>query len=202
MEQLLEKIKKDIENLKINSFYEKEIPTNCNFLAVKEGIYHLNNGKIIKREGIMKKVGTGDAVCVFAVTSDQKIIIVIQPRVSLPTQSKVNIEIPAGYKEMGEDSILAGLRELEEETGYTTNDIIFVDSYYTSLGFSSERIDLLLALNCQKVADQHLDSDEFIFCEIVSLEEFEYLLNHQYILDANARIGYYKYLEYLMKEGY
>ena len=79
---------------------------------------------------------------------------------------------------------------------------MLVDSYYTSLGFSGEKIDLLLALNCTKVGEQKLDSDEFVIYRTVSLEEFEYLLNNNYIMDANARIGYYRYLEYLMKEGY
>ena len=104
--------------------------------------------------------------------------------------------------EKNESSVEAALRELEEETGYTSNEVMLVDSYYTSLGFSGDRIDLLLTLNCTKVGDQKLDSDEFVIYRTVSLEEFEYLLNNNYIMDANARIGYYRYLEYLMKEGY
>lgn len=202
MEEILIKIKQDIEELKVLDWKEKPISSNSNFIALKNGEYQLANGQTIERESATKKIGTGDAVCIFAVTIDKKILIVIQPRVPLPTPSKVNIELPAGYMEEGEDAVVAGRRELEEETGYTSNDIILVDSYYTSLGFSGERIDLVMAFDCIKIGEQHLDPDEFVRYEVVTLEEFEYLLNQNFIMDANARIGYYRYLEYLMKEGY
>ena len=107
-----------------------------------------------------------------------------------------------GKVEFMEKLVDAAKRELEEETGYSSNDIMLVDSYYTSLGFSGERIDLVLALDCFKIGEQHLDKDEFVRYEVVTLEEFEYLLSQSFIMDANARIGYYRYLEYLMKEGY
>ena len=202
MEEVIQKIKKDIDNIKVIDYKEEKLSSNTYFLGVKTGEFKLNNGKSIIREGVFKREGDGNAVCIFAVTRDKKILIVIQPRAALPTDTKINIELPAGYMELNEDSIESGLRELEEETGYTSNDVTLVDSYYTSLGFSGERIDLLLALDCYKVGEQKLDKDEFVYFEEVNLEEFEYLLNNNYIMDANARIGYYRYLEYLMKEGY
>lgn len=202
MDKLLKKINDDIDKLKVIDYQEEKITTDTNFINLKRGQYHLNNGKSITREGIIKKSGTGNAVCIFAVTTDKKILIVIQPRVPLPTTTKINIELPAGYIDSNESTIEAGLRELIEETGYTSDNITLVDNYYTSLGCSGERLDLLLALDCYKVSEQQLDQDEFIIYELVSLQEFEYLLNNSYIMDSNARIGYYRYLEYLMKEGY
>lgn len=202
MEKFLDKIKQDIDQLKVVCYEEKKLKSDCQFLSLKEGFYQLNNGETIRREIVSTSVLDGSAVCIFAVTVNKKILLVIQPRVTLPTKEKVNIELPAGYMEKGESAVMAGVRELEEETGYTTNDITLVDSYYTSLGASGERIDLLLALDCYKVGEQHLDKDEFVLYEEVTLEEFELLLNSNCIMDANARIGYYRYLEYLMKEGY
>lgn len=202
MEEILEKIKKDIDEVKVIDRREENILADSSFIGLKKGYYKLSNGHEIMRESAFKREGVGDAVCIFAVTTDKKILIVVQPRVLLPTNSCVNIELPAGYMEEGESSEEAGRRELEEETGYTSNDIILVDSYYTSLGFSGERIDLVLALDCVKIGEQHLDKDEFVCYEAIKLEEFEYLMNQNFIMDANARIGYYRYLEYLMKEGY
>lgn len=201
MDEIIHKIEADVEDVKVVHFVEEDISSQSHFVSLKKGTYTLNNGQKINRETVYKRDGNERAVCIFAVTTDKKILLVIQPRVSLPTVNKVNIELPAGYVEKGETSMLAGIRELEEETGYTTNDIILVDSYYTSLGCSGERIDLLLAFDCVQVGEQHLDQDEFVHYELVTLEEFEYLLNQFYIMDANARIGYYRYLEYLMKEG-
>lgn len=200
MEDLLSKIKKDIEELKVVYYQEEKIASNSEFVDLKRGYYQLNNGHTINRESIFKKNGSGNAVCIFAVTIDKKILIVVQPRASLPTESRVNVELPAGYTEMGEDAVLSGKRELEEETGYSSDNMMVVDSYYTSPGVSGERIDLVLAIDCVKIGEQHLDKDEFICYEEVTLEEFKYLLSQKFIVDANARIGYYKYMEYL-KEG-
>lgn len=198
---IIDKINQDIEEIKVISGKEEVLTSFSEFVSLKKGVYNLNNGQSIYRESIIKKIGAGNAVCILAVTTEKKILIVINPRVVLPNETKASIEIPAGYIEDLEDVYQAGLRELLEETGYTTNEIIELDSYYPSLGFSGERTTLLLALNCVKVSELKLDDDEVLCCEEVTLEEFEFLLNASYIMDANARIGYYRYLEYLMKEG-
>ena len=199
MEKFLEKINQDIENLRVVQYEEHELKSDCQFLSLKEGFYQLNNDEVIRRESVVS--GNGNAVCIFAVTKDKKILVVIQPRVTLPTKEKVNIELPAGYVEEGENTVQAGMRELEEETGYASDNVILMDSYYTSIGASGERIDLLLALDCVKVGRQHLDKDEFVLYEVVTLEEFKLLLDSNYIMDVNARLGYYFYLNHLMKEG-
>ena len=201
MNEILNKIIEDINKIKVIDVKEEKIDTNTNFIAIKRGSYLLNNGHTIIREGLTKKEGSGETVCIFATTADKKILIVIQPRASLETKTKVNIELPAGYLEKGENIEEAGARELTEETGYTSNNIIILDTYYPALGCSGEKMNLLLALDCYKISEQKLDSDEFVYYEEVTIEEFEYLLNNGYIKDANARIGYYRYLEYLMKEG-
>lgn len=195
----IERIEKAIDSLKVIDYHEEVMKSDSKFITMKNGHYSLNNGKTIDRESVVKNVGSGDAACIFAVTIDKKILLVINPRVVLPTDTKVSIEIPAGYIESDEDSIIAARRELEEETGYTAHNIKKIDSYYPALGISGERIDLYLALDCEKTSSQHLDSDEFLICESVTLEEFEYLLEHQYIIDANARIGYYRYLDCVKK---
>ena len=190
----------DIEN-KINSLrvvdFNIETLASGNFIELKKGVYKLQNNESIVRETVVKKAGTGNAVAMFAVDCDNKILLVIQPRVSLNTSDKVNIELPAGYIEIGEDFIEAGSRELLEETGYVSDDIIIADHYYPSLGASGERITLLLMLNCKKIKDVSLDNDEYLFNVSVTLDEFRCLLDNDYLKDVNARIGYYRYLEYL-----
>ena len=194
-----EKIEEDIDRLRVVHSDEHSIFCDSKFVRLVNGVYSLNNGKVINRESVIKNFGTGNATSIFAVTDEGKILLVVLPRVALPTDTKVNIELPAGYIEEGEESIDAAKRELEEETGYVTNKIFQVDSYYPSLGVSGERIDLYLALDCVKSTYQHLDLDEFLVCECVTKEEFEYLLNHSYLMGIDARIGYYHYLEYLKK---
>ena len=125
----LSDIKSKIDELKVISFSEKAYDIDSNFIELRKGVYELNNNKTIEREIVVKKAGVGNASAIFAVTDDNKILLVIQPRVSLNTKDKINVELPAGYIEKGEDAMMSGIRELEEETGYTTDKIIVADEY-------------------------------------------------------------------------
>ena len=197
----LEYINKLIDKLKVIDYEENDIESNTTFLRLKEGNYKLNNGKTIRREGVTRRVGSVDAVAMFAITTDKKILLVIQPRVALPTETKVDIEIPAGYIEVDEDILDAAKRELVEETGYTPMELINIDSYYPSLGYSGEKINIVLAIGCEKTQEQDLDKDEFISYIKVTIDEFKYLLEEGYILDATARLAYYRTLEYLSNKS-
>ncbi len=197
--EFLEDVNNKINELKVND-YDFEVLLSTNFVELRRGRYKLNNGETIVRETAVKKVGVGDAVAVFAVDDNGKVILVVQPRVALPTSDKINVELPAGYIEDDEEIKVAAMRELEEETGYVPKEVVVVDSYYPSISGSGEKITLVLALNCKKEKELHLDSDEFLHNIVVTMDEFKYLMDNSYIKDANARIGYYKYLEYIRGE--
>ena len=193
----LQQIKELINNLRTINYDIKDIKTNSTFIKLKEGYYKLANGNTIRREYVFKKNGTANAVAMFAITNNKEILLVIQPRTALPTKNKVDIEIPAGYIEKDEEIIKAAERELLEETGYKAEDYICIDEYYPSLGYSGEKISIILATKCHKVQEQSLDQDEFINYIKVTFDEFKYLLDNGYILDATARLAYYKTIEYL-----
>src|SRR3982751_3314867 len=57
-----------------------------------------------------------DWVNVVALTPDDRLVLVRQFRYGV---NEFSLEIPGGVMEAGEDPIVAGLRELREETGYT-----------------------------------------------------------------------------------
>lgn len=57
--------------------------------------------------------------------------------------------------------ITCAKRELEEETGYVTDDLEFLISIRTTVAFCNELIDVFVAKNLKKTA-QHLDEDESI----------------------------------------
>lgn len=190
-------INKLIDEIKVIDSKENEIDSETTFLKLKEGNYRLSNGEVIRREGVVRRVGSVDAVAMFAITKNKEILLVIQPRVALPTETKVDIEIPAGYIEIEEEILDAARRELLEETGYEAMEYINIDSYYPSLGYSGEKINIVLAIGCEKIQEQDLDKDEFVSYIKVSIDEFKYLLDNGYILDATARLAYYRTLEYL-----
>jgi len=61
-----------------------------------------------------------DAVIVFAITEDQRIILINQNRIA---RGGITLECPAGSIEPGETPREAALRELREETGFEAGEI-------------------------------------------------------------------------------
>lgn len=193
----INKIRSLIDSLAVVNRDEQRLDIDTSFLEVKIGNYRLNNGEVIRRESVVKRYGCADTVAVFAIDKSGDILLVIQPRVLLPTNSSVDIEIPAGYIENDENIIEAAKRELKEETGYYSDNVVLLDNYYSSLGYSGEKMYITLALDCEKIGTQELDSDEYIHFIKVSIDEFKYLVENEYIVDAASKFAYYKMFEYL-----
>lgn len=83
----------------------------------------------------------GGAVVV-PIKDDGKIVMVKQFR--YPIQ-KVLLELPAGKLEKGEDPFVCAARELEEETGYKSKNIVKLGAIYTTPGFCTEVLHIYLA---------------------------------------------------------
>ena len=125
------------------------------------------------------------AVCVLAVTAENKIVLVKQYRKAI---EKISYEIPAGKLEIGEntDPEAAALRELEEEVAYTGKLSLLYD-FYSTIGFCNERLRLYLASDLAKVENPRpQDEDETIELLEVSLEEAKALIQSGHICDAKT----------------
>jgi len=83
----------------------------------------------------------GGAVVV-PVFDDMTVLLVQQLR--YPLERHI-VELPAGKLSPGEDPLLAARRELEEETGYTSDTMEKIVSIYTTPGFCDEELHLYLA---------------------------------------------------------
>lgn len=150
----------------------------------------LPNGKTSKRE-LVKHPG---AVAVIPITKDKKIVFVEQYRKPL---ERSLVEIPAGKLEEGESPEVTAVRELEEETGYTTDKLTYVTSFYTSPGFADELIYIYLTTDLEPL-EEAVPGDEDEFVELVELtldEAMEYVKN-QRIHDAKTNYAIL-YLEQL-----
>lgn len=168
----------------MKKFEEKTIKTQAIYdgkiiqLQVDEVL--LPDGKIAKRE-LVKHPG---AVAIIPITNDNKIIFVEQYRKPL---GKSLVEIPAGKLEPGEKPEVTAVRELEEETGYTTKTLSLISSFYTSPGFANElmyiyKTDQLIPLD-QPVAG---DDDEFVEVLELTLEEAKQYVRDERIHDAKT----------------
>mgnify|MGYP001006775282 CR=1 FL=1 len=125
------------------------------------------------------------AVCVLAVTPENKIVLVKQYRKAI---EKVSYEIPAGKLEIGEnaDPEAAALRELEEEAAYTGKLSLLYD-FYSAIGFCNERLKLYLASDLTKVENPRpQDEDETLELLEVSLDQAKELIQSGDICDAKT----------------
>ncbi|MCF6137662.1 NUDIX domain-containing protein [Pseudalkalibacillus berkeleyi] len=138
----------------------------------------LPDGNTSQRE-VVKHPG---AVAVLAVTPENKIVLVRQYRKPL---NREIIEIPAGKLEPNESPELCAMRELEEETGYRTEKLEFLQSFYTSPGFADEIIHIYYTDQLE-VGNEQPDEDEFVETMEVTLDEAIEMVQNQQIYDAKT----------------
>ena len=163
---------------------KKEKKEGNKFLSIESYICELNNGKVITREKILKGGNDGSAVIVLPITQNEKVILAIEPRVF--TEKTVDMGLPSGYIENGEEPKDAALRELKEETGYVPNRLEYLGSFYQDQGCSSALNHYFIAFDCEKKYDQNLDESEFIKYVLVDFKELDYLLDNGYIKGLNS----------------
>lgn len=111
---------------------------------------------------------------------------------------KTVLEIPAGKIEAGEEPLVCGKRELEEELGLVTDDFISLGKMYPTPGYCSEIIHLFLAKNFTKTS-QKLDVGEFLHVEKLKISDVLTMIENNEICDGKTIVGVYKALSYLKK---
>ncbi len=188
----MDEINKIIDEFKT---IKKEKKEGNKFLSIESYICELNNGKVITREKVLKGGNDGSAVIVLPITQNEKVILAIEPRVF--TEKTVDIGLPSGYIENGEEPKDAALRELKEETGYVPNRLQYLGSFYQDQGCSSALNHYFIAFDCEKKYDQNLDESEFIKYVEVDFKELEYLQDNGYIKGLNSAYTIEKAKQYI-----
>lgn len=189
LNRLLEKYK----TIEVNNLHQ----TANGFITVMQADYKLNNGETINRDYILKNGKEGNSVNVLPITKEKEVLLVVQPRVS--TKRTVSVEFPAGLCEKGEDPETSIRRELLEETGYTSNNFIKILTCYQDEGCSKSVENCFLALDCEKIQDQNLDSDEFIDVFKCTIDEAYELVDLSYIQGAFSIVTLERARKYLNK---
>lgn len=130
------------------------------------------------------------AAAVIPVKDNGKILMVKQYRNAL---DRFTIEIPAGgLNGKDEPTIIAAARELEEETGYHSEDLELLLSIRTTIAFCNEKIDIYIAKNLKKT-QQHLDDGEYVDVLEFDIEELVNMVFNGTIEDSktvNAILAY------------
>jgi ADP-ribose pyrophosphatase len=160
-------------------------------LNLRVDTVELPDKKYSKRE-IVEHPG---AVAIIAVNDKNEMIMIRQYRKSI---DKILLEIPAGKLEINEEPIASAKRELKEETGYTADKIEYIMEFYTSPGFSNEKIYLFLAQGLAE-GEQELDVGEYIDVEKYSVDELMKMIKFGEIVDSKTIVGINYYYNMINK---
>ena len=123
------------------------------------------------------------AAAVVPVTEEGKILMVRQYRNAL---DRYTLEIPAGaLDEENEPGRECAARELEEETGFRSENLEWLITLRTTVAFCNERIEVYVAKDLIP-SKQNLDQDEFIDLQTYTLDEHKEKIFSGEIEDAKT----------------
>lgn len=133
-------------------------------------------------------VDTPHCVQTIAVTEDDQVILVQQYRQGI---AKLALEFPGGVIEVGEDCGDAGVRELNEETGYSAERHEVIGSFASDPALNSNRITIVAAYGCKQTNGQHEDEGESVRTRLVPRAEMEQLIERGEIDFGDAIAAWY-----------
>lgn len=134
---------------------------------------------------------TVDWVNIVAITPGKKIVVVHQYRFGT---GKISTEIPGGVLEVQESSQQAAMRELQEETGYTSSSWYYLGAVEPNPAFHTNLCHHWLAGSVRKTHTPKLDEGEDITVETLDFEEIRTAIKsgqikHALALSALSRIN-------------
>ncbi len=127
-------------------------------------------------ERIYHRLRSVDWVNILPITSDGHAVLIKQPRVG---SNSTILECPGGMVDQGEkDPTQTAIRELEEETGYTSQRILPLASLFANPAIMNNKCHYFLALNCvPKIDRNHFpDADEIITVALTPVDTLDQLV--------------------------
>jgi ADP-ribose pyrophosphatase len=177
---------------KIKKIGETEIYKGSRVHLFKEQLL-MPNGKEVEWE-LIKHIG---AAAIIPVADDGRIIMVRQYR---NAADDYTLEIPAGILDSkDEEPLTCAHRELEEETGYKSNDLTYLYKFYSSIGLCDEIIYIYIANNLIQ-SQQDLDDDEFVTLERYTVDELMTLIRNGELMDNKSISSILMYRDYLSRK--
>jgi 8-oxo-dGTP pyrophosphatase MutT (NUDIX family) len=120
-------------------------------VAVRTDKVRMPDGELAERDVVIHP----GAVAVLALDDEHQVLLIRQYRHPV---GRLLWEIPAGLRDVaGESPWATARRELLEEAGYRARDWRVLADYYTSPGFSTERLRVFLARDLEFVPENERD---------------------------------------------
>ena len=143
-----------------------------------------------------REVATHPGGAAVVALKDGMIILVSQFRYPL---NKTIYELPAGKLDHLEDPVECAKRELEEETGFISENFIKLGEIVSTPGFCDERLHLFLARDLKPGNKNHEEGEYGMETHFFTLGEIEQKIVDSEIIDAKTICAVYLAKTYLVK---
>ena len=137
-----------------------------------------------------------DWVNIIGLTKDDEVILIEQFRHGT---EEIILEIPGGMLDKDEKPEIAAKRELAEETGFETSEIIYLGESRPNPAIQNNTIYHYLALNCEKTRETNFDEHESVITKLLPVSEIDSLIANGKITHALAIAGFYYFSLYQNK---
>lgn len=162
--------------------------------TVKEETVELPNGDIIDEYSIIE---LPDVVMIFPLTKDNRVIMVRQYRHGA---KKVLMELPAGTYDKNEEAPkIAAQRELQEETGYKTDELVFLGTVYEYPTKDRHSISIYFADDITPETTTFKEATKEIEVVEIPLDELESYIQRREIAVSGTIAAIHLAKEYLEK---
>ena len=158
------------------------------YIELYEDLLSINGTKKVYIRGKRKNYST-----VVPFISDNEVLIIKSYRHLVDS---IQLEIPSGYIEDGETPIDAAIREFKEETGYNTNNILYVGEYTLDYSMFQQKGYIYAAYDLVKNNEQDLGIMEYIKIDTLTIKQLKEMLLNGKILNAASIVALYRSLDF------
>lgn len=138
-----------------------------------------------------------DWVNVIALTEAREVVFIEQFRHGIEESI---VEIPGGMIDKGEEPETAAKRELLEETGFASDEWIFLGKSRPNPAIQNNTIFHFLALNCEKTEETSFDEHENVVTKLERLENVETILRKEENIHSLVLTAFYYFSLYNLQK--
>lgn len=170
---------------------KSEYAFNNKRMRVIQETVKLPNGKVFDDYFLWE---VGDAAVIVPITTEGKIILVRQYKHGL---KDFTLEFPAGMVNPEEKVKDTVIRELQEETGYTSQEVKLVGRTINNPSKTRGVVHIFLGLNCKKNGDTNFDETEEIEVIEVNTDELDKLIKEEKFIVNSSLAALFLVREYV-----